>query len=85
MKMKIKIFKQVRIETIILFSMLVLILLSITSCNAEKRIYEHSYTDYWYYEQNQRYQVYQTSRGNKYILVLNKKETKFIRKYINLK
>jgi len=84
MKMKIKIFKQVRIETIILFSMLV-ILLSLTSCSAEKRIYEHSYTDYWYYEQNQRYQVYQTSRGNKYILVLNKKETKFIRKYINLK
>jgi hypothetical protein len=81
--MKIKIFKQkVRIETIIVISMLVLIILSLTSCNAEQRIYNHSYTDSWYYEQNQRYQVYQTTRGTKYILVLNKKETKFIRKYI---
>ena len=81
--MKIKIFKQkVRLETIIVISMLALILLGLTSCNAEKRIYNYSYTDSWYYEQNQRYQVYQTARGNKYILVLNKKETKFIRKYI---
>jgi hypothetical protein len=53
-----------------------------TSCSAEKRIYDYSYTDSWYYEQNQRYQVYQTARGTKYILVLNKKETKIIRKYI---
>ena len=54
-----------------------------TSCNAEQRIYKHSYTDYWYYSDKvERYQVYQTARGTKYILVLNKKQTKFIRKYI---
>lgn len=82
--MKIKIFKQkVRIETIIVISMLALILLSLTSCSAEQRIYKHSYTDSWYYsDKGERYQVYQTARGTKYILVLNKKETKFIRKYI---
>lgn len=54
-----------------------------TSCSAEKRIYDYSYTDSWYYsDKGERYQVYQTARGIKYILVLNKKETKFIRKYI---
>lgn len=82
--MKIKIFKQkVRLETIIVISMLTLILLGLTSCNAEQRIYNYSYTDYWYYsDKGERYQVYQTARGTKYILVLNKKQTKFIRKYI---
>jgi|LakMenEpi03Aug12_release.lakeMendotaPanAssembly.Ray.scaffolds.fasta_scaffold5613442_1 hypothetical protein len=59
-----------------------IILFLFTGCSAEKRIYDYSYTDSWYYEQNQRYQVYQTARGTKYILVLNKKETKIIRKYI---
>ena len=61
-----------------------LIILLLFSCKpAELRIYNHSYTDYWYYsDQGQRYQVYQTAMGNKYILVLNKKQTKFIRKYI---
>ncbi len=62
--------------------MFVLISLSLTSCNAEKRIYNYSYTNSWYYDQNQRYQVYKTIMGTEYILVLNKKETKFIRKYL---
>lgn len=59
------------------------LLFLLTSCSAEKRIYDYSYTDSWYYsDKGERYQVYQTARGIKYILVLNKKETKFIRKYI---
>jgi hypothetical protein len=62
--------------------LLILLVSTLISCIAEKRIYKHSYTDDWHYEQNQRYQVYQTTRGTKYILVLNKKQTKFIRKYI---
>ena len=61
-----------------------LTILLLFSCKpAELRIQNHSYTDYWYYsDQGERYQVYQTAMGNKYILVLNKKQTKFIRKYI---
>jgi hypothetical protein len=61
-----------------------LTILLLFSCKpAELRIYDHSYTIYWYYSDNgERYQVYQTAMGNKYILVLNKKQTKFIRKYI---
>lgn len=53
------------------------------SCNAELRIKEHSYTDEWYYEGKERLQVYKTRSGRHYVLVLNKKETKFIRKYLH--
>ena len=52
---------------------------------AELRIHNHSYTNQWYMEKNERYQVYQTNTGNKYILVLNKKQTRLIRKYIIIK
>ena len=67
-------------KIIILLTLFVLI-----GCKtAEQRISNYSYTDYWYYaDKDTRYQVYQTAMGNKYILVLNKKQTKFIRKYIN--
>ena len=61
-----------------------LTILLLFSCKpADLRLQNYSYTDYWYYsDQGERYQVYQTAMGNKYILVLNKKQTKFIRKYI---
>lgn len=66
-------------KIIILLTLFVLI-----GCKpAEQRISNYSYTDYWCYpDKDHRYQVYQTTMGNKYILVLNKKQTKFIRKYI---
>jgi hypothetical protein len=53
------------------------------SCKpAEFRIKDYSYTKEWYFEAGQRYQVYQTKNGTKYIFVLNKRESKFIRKYL---
>ena len=53
------------------------------SCaNAEQRIKEHSYTNQWYTIDSLRFQVYQTKSGRKYIIILNERETKFIRKYI---
>jgi len=66
-----------------LLTLCVLILL--TSCNVEQRIYKHSYTTEWCYTENGRYQVYKTALGTRYILVLNGEETKFKRKYIKLK
>lgn len=63
---------------------LILIVFILTSCNVEKRIYEHSYTDEWYYIDTTRFQVYKTKSGKKYILVLNEKQTKFKRQYIKL-
>ena len=58
------------------------ILILLTSCNVEQRIYEYSYTKEWYYTNNERYQVYKTALGTRYILVLNAKETKFKRQYL---
>ncbi len=52
------------------------------SCNVEKRIKQHSYTKEWYYLNNQRYQVYKTRLGRKYIIIINKKQTNIKRKYI---
>jgi len=59
-----------------------LLIIFLTSCNVEKRIHEYSYTNEWYYLDNQRYQVYQTKSGEKYIIVLNKNQDKLKRKYI---
>jgi hypothetical protein len=61
---------------------LLLLFLCLVSCEAEKRIYEHSYTNEWYYIDTMRFQVYKTKSGKRYILVLNEKQTKFKRQYI---
>lgn len=53
------------------------------SCgNAEQRIREHSYTNKWFTVDSLRFQVYKTKSGREYIIILNERETKFIRKYI---
>lgn len=64
--------------------LLILLTFTLISCNVEKRIKEYSYTEKWYYEKNERYQVYKTKKGNYYIIVLNEKQTNFKRKYIKL-
>jgi hypothetical protein len=63
--------------------LLLLLSCMLFSCNAELRIKDHSYTDEWHYEGKDRLQVYKTRSGRHYVLVLNKKETKFIRKYLD--
>lgn len=62
--------------------LILFVLILLTSCSVEQRIYNHSYTTEWYYTETERYQVYKTALGTRYILVLNGKETKFKRKYI---
>jgi len=64
---------------------LLLVTFLLFSCTCvEDRIKDHSYTTLWYYEGGQRYQVYQTKKGNLYIITLNKRETNFKRKYIKI-
>jgi hypothetical protein len=58
------------------------------SCGGTKtcdgvRLYEHSYTEFWHYENGTRYQVYKTSNGRYYIFVLHK-DSKLVRKYIKV-
>lgn len=65
-------------------NLLIILLLSFVSCSTvEERIKEHSYTDKWYYIDNMRFQVYKTKSGREYIIVLNERQTKFVRQYIN--
>jgi hypothetical protein len=52
------------------------------SCGVEQRIKDYSYTNEWYYLDAVRYQVYQTKSGERYIIVLNEKQTRFKRYYI---
>lgn len=54
----------------------------LTGCSAESRIKDYSYTEKWYYIDSLRFQVYQTKSGREYILILNDRETKFIRQYV---
>lgn len=62
--------------------LILLVLLTLTSCSVEQRIQEYSYTNEWYYIDTMRYQVYKTARGTRYIIVLNEKQTRFKRQYI---
>jgi hypothetical protein len=61
---------------------LLFLFFTLVSCDVEKRIYEHSYTNEWYYIDTMRFQVYKTKFGKRYIIVLNEKETKYKRQYI---
>jgi hypothetical protein len=63
---------------------LLLLFFCLMSCEAEKRIYEHSYTNEWYYIDTIRFQVYKTKSGKRYILVLNEQQTRYKRQYIKL-
>lgn len=64
------------------YVILALTCIFLISCSVEQRIKDHSYTQEWYYTEAMRYQVYKTKSGKRYIIVLNKKQTKFKRKYI---
>lgn len=66
---------------------IIIIILSVffISCSAEKRIKDYSYTDEWYYYNSERYQVYQTKFGKKYILIFNEKQTRVKRMYLKIK
>jgi uncharacterized protein YcfL len=66
------------------FTFFLLSLLLLISCSVEKRIKEYSYTEDWHCYNDKQYQVYQTRLGERYIIVLNKSQTKFKRKYIKL-
>ena len=57
-------------------------LVFLTSCSVEQRIKEYSYTEKWHIQDGKRYQVYKTKYGKPYIIILNKNQTQFKRKYI---
>ena len=63
--------------------LILLTVLTLMSCGSvEDRIKEHSYTNEWYYIDAMRYQVYKTKSEKRYIIVLNNRQTRFKRYYI---
>jgi len=60
----------------------IILFLFLTSCSVEQRIKDYSYTEEWYYIDTMRFQVYKTKKGQKYIIILNEKQTKYKRQYI---
>ena len=62
---------------------LIISLLFITSCKTvEERIKDNNLTNEWYYIDTMRFQVYKTDNGRKYIIVLNNRQTRYVRQYI---
>lgn len=67
-------------------NVIIIFLIFLVSCKTvDERIKNHSYTSVIYYDKGEHFQVYQTKKGSYYILQLNKKETKFKRKYLKIK
>jgi type II secretory pathway component GspD/PulD (secretin) len=62
--------------------------LLIIGCSSQRdpgpHLKEWNYTNDWYYtDQGERLQVYKTRTGKRFVFELNKKQTHFIRKFIN--
>lgn len=72
-------------KKIIIIIIIVILSVFFISCSAEKRIKYYSYTDEWYYYNSERYQVYQTKFGKKYILIFNDDQTSVKRMYLKTK
>lgn len=66
-------------------SIIILLSAFLMSCSAENRIKYYSYTDDWCYYNSERYQVYQTKFGKKYILIFNEEQTSVKRMYLKIK
>lgn len=63
--------------------LILFIILILTSCKTiEERINDDNLTNQWYQTDSIRYQVYKTKSNRKFILILNKRKTKYIKKYI---
>jgi len=62
--------------------LLLTILSSCATLNADDRLKEYSYTNEYYYIDTMKFPVYKTKSGRKYIIVLNNKLTRYKRQYI---
>ena len=64
----------------------VILIITLISCNSQKDpcvpMREWNYTDEWFYRGDERFQVYKTLLGKKFIYEMNKDSTAFKRKFI---
>jgi hypothetical protein len=62
-----------------------ILVLTFTACSSQDpciRLQDWNYTNEWYYQGNERFQVYKTWTGKRFIYVLNTDSTHFKRKTI---
>lgn len=60
------------------------LVLLLGSCSVEQRIYRWSYTEAWYWKGDDRYQVYKTLTGRRYIIQIDTTRLELEREYIKL-
>lgn len=64
--------------------LITLTFLTLTSCaSVEERIKDNNLTNEWYYIDTMRFQVYKTDYGKRYIVVLNNRQTRYKRQYLD--
>jgi hypothetical protein len=64
--------------------LITLVFLALTSCaSVEERIKDNNLTNEWYYIDTMRFQVYKTDYGKRYIVVLNNRQTRYKRQYLD--
>jgi hypothetical protein len=64
--------------------LLIIFAFSLISCGSiESQLKDYSYTNEWHQIESVRYQVYKDKNNVRYIIILNKNESKFIKR--NLK
>ena len=64
---------------------LILIILLITACSSQDpcvKMYDWNYTNEWFYRGDERFQVYKTRTGRRFIYDYNIDSTRFRRVYI---
>jgi hypothetical protein len=63
--------------------LLIIFAFSLISCGSiESQLKDYSYTNEWHQIECVRYQVYKDKNNNRYIIILNKRKSRFIRKNI---
>jgi hypothetical protein len=66
--------------------LLIFLSLMIFSCKSvEERVKDSNVTNEWYYIDTMRFEVYKTHNGRRYIIVLNNRQTRYVRQYIDAK
>lgn len=60
----------------------VLFVMLLSSCSVEERIMSWSYTNEWHWKGEDRYQVYKTATGRRYIIVIDEKKLIQKREYL---
>ena len=69
-------------KKLITFTIFILVFSACSSQDPCVKMHDWNYTNEWFYRGNERFQVYKTITGNRFIYDLNRDSTEFKRTYI---